>query len=58
MIPSPHRTKGGAPMLGTGPGGVGPFGPYGADTAGDADEDRDPDNPTGDGEEHPTENRR
>ncbi|UIX34465.1 hypothetical protein [Streptomyces sp. GQFP] len=32
MIPGPHRRKGAGPIIGTGPGGAGPFGPCGADT--------------------------
>lgn len=38
MIPGPHRTKGGAPLVGALPGQVGPFGPYGTDSDDDADD--------------------
>ncbi|MFJ4741102.1 hypothetical protein [Streptomyces sp. NPDC088775] len=39
MIPAPHRTKGGALILGASRAGQsGPFGPYGSDTGDDIEE--------------------
>ncbi|MCX4852130.1 hypothetical protein [Streptomyces sp. NBC_00893] len=49
--PRTARMKGGAPMIDTGPGDVGPFGRW-------PDADEQWEHPIGDGQEQPTENRR